>query len=162
MKLLKILALTAAVTSTSAMAATYQTVISINDLSDTLAWSQAAQMQFATLVLDANAVNGSTCRTYDGRIIANDLCLGDRSEVTDAVYSITGLANASVRVILDNATTTQEGLQFRPILLTGETVNLNFSGEASYNVGGHLTLVDRSQLVSDSLTFTYDLEFSAQ
>ena len=161
MKLLKIIALTAAVTSTVATANTYQTVVAIDDLAKTLAWSENTQMQFPRVILDASAVNGSTCHTNSIAGVDNQLCNGDRQGATNAIFDVTGSPNANVAVNLDETVKTQEGISFKAHN-TGYAIALNSAGQGTYTVIGVLTLDDRSAVVSDSLTFTYDLEFAAQ
>ena len=68
---------------------------------------------------------------------------------------------ATANVVLNTSSTTQQGIKFTPGI-SSSNVKLDASGLASYEVYGALQLIDKTLNVSNNLTFTYDLEFTAQ
>ena len=162
MKNFKLFALAAGLlASSSAMAATYSTVVNVADVADSLSWEETTQMKFPQIVLDALSIPGHNCHTSSGfgGGINLELC-PDRGGRTSAIFQISGLANATVLINLDNTPKVIEGLEFIPA--TGTQTTLNSAGQQTVAVSGLLTLQDRSAVVSSAITFNYDLEFTAQ
>ncbi|NQZ10567.1 MAG: hypothetical protein HRT35_25730 [Algicola sp.] len=161
MKAFKLLTVAAALVATSAGASTYNTTVSIDDLSTVLAWEETTRMQFPTLLLDSSTANGNTCYTYSAAASNNLLCPTSRSSTTNALFTITGTPNANVRITLDTAPQTVEGIKFTPVA-SASTVKLNSSGTSTNAIYGYLTLIDRTEVASTSINFTYNLEFVGQ
>lgn len=163
-KLISALALTSALTSTAIQADTYSTTVSVENLAAVLAWSETTPMQFATLVIDgASVITSHQCfaGVFDDAA-HNELCPGDRSSVSPGVFTVTGFPNASVNVAYSAPSQTHEGIQFIIRDIDGYSLTLDAAGQATYRVGGQLVLRDKSVNLSNDLTFTYDVEFSAQ
>ena len=161
MKTFKLLTVAAALVATSAGASTYNTTVSIDDLSPVLAWEETTGMQFPTLLLDGNTVNGDTCYTSTSSATLNELCPTDRTGSTSALFTISGTPNANVNIVLDTSPQTVEGIKFNPYG-TGTTIQLNASGTNTHVINGYLTMVDRAEVASASISFSYNLEFVGQ
>ncbi len=161
MKSLKILALAGALLTTSATATTYSTTINIVDLAGNLTWVETAGMQFPTLLLDGLTVTGHDCRTDQTHPTWNELCPGNRDNVSNSEFSVSGLPGAEVGIQLDITPQIKEGIQFGAFH-TANSLILDATGDATHSVAGKLVLVDRSAIVNNSITFTFDLEFTAQ
>jgi hypothetical protein len=167
MKSFKILAIagalitSGALLSTTATANTYSTTIDITDLASNLAWSETTGMQFPVLLLDGLTLTGHDCTTNNGDPRYNELCPGSRTDVSNSIFNVTGLAGAEVGIQLDSTPQIIEGIQF----VAFDSVNslvLNASGTATHLVAGQLILKDRAAITSNSITFSYNLEFTAQ
>lgn len=146
--------------SSSAMADTYSTVVNVADVADSLAWEETTQMKFPQIVLDALSVPGHNCHSNSSNSAYNNQLCPDKTGRTAAVFAVSGLANATVLVNLDTTAKVIEGLEFVPASTNQTTLNSN--GQSTVGVSGLLTLQDRALVVSNTITFTYDLEFTAQ
>ncbi|MFT4929111.1 MAG: hypothetical protein ACI8WB_005241 [Phenylobacterium sp.] len=144
------------------IADTYTTTVNIDYQTSALHWSQTKPMQFATVVFNQQTANGQICQTHSNKKNHNTLCSGSRGGVKNSAYDISGTPDSSVLVNLNSSTMTLEGIEFTPVLLGDNTLNLDKKGRASYDVGGQLILVDGALTNSTSLTFSYDLEFTSQ
>ena len=143
-------------------ATTYTTTVNIDYQVRTLSWEQKTPMQFATVVFNDDTANGQICHTDSNKKQHNTLCPGARSTAKNADYEIKGIPNATVLVNLSTAASTVEGVEFQPLLIGENELKLDKKGQARYDIGGQLTLIDGSQTTSQSLTFSYELEFTAQ
>ncbi|WP_028865529.1 hypothetical protein [Psychromonas aquimarina] len=166
MKTIKVLALTAALVSTGVVAETYTTTVGVTNLATALNWEQTTPLQFPSLLLDGATPANAKCYVgyaspYDS-VGNNRLCPGDKSAATEAVFAITGTPNATITVQHTVTPQTIEGITFYSYINSGKSIVLDSAGVGAYKLGGQLQLVDQSLNTSDSLTFSYDLEFVAQ
>lgn len=151
-----------ALVTTVVAATTYTTTVNVDYQTRTLSWQQNSPMQFATVVFNDNTANGQICHTHSNKKQDNTLCPGNRKNAKNADYSIKGTPEATIVVNLDTSSSMIEGVEFQPVLLGESQLKLNKKGEASYDIGGQLKLIDGAQTSSTSLVFSYDLEFTAQ
>ncbi len=167
MKSFKILALAGALVSSSvlmspsATAIIYSTTVSVTDLTTSLSWSETQGMQFPGLILDGATNANDYCHTGNNNSSSNSLCPGDRDGVSNSTFSLTGTPRGTVLPNLDRTPQIVEGIEFIPSNVSS-TVTLDINGNGNHYVSGRLQLKDRSAVVSNSLTFTYDLELTAQ
>lgn len=160
-KLISVLALTSALTSTATKADTYSTTVNIDNVATSLTWAETAPMQFATVIIDGATTAGMKCVTHRDDANQNALCPGDRTNVTDAMFTLTGSPNGGITATIDGTVQTKEGISFQPFISTFSTF-LDASGNGTARIQGHLTMVDKTLNTSPSITFDYDLEFASQ
>lgn len=146
--------------SCKALTDTYHTLVQIDNTSKALSWLELSPLNFAPLVIDSSTLLNAKCKTASSEINDNQLCPGYRGEVTNATFTISGVPNAMVDVVIDTSPQTYNGISFTPILVEGSTVRLDANGNATYQLAGELTLVDLS--ASGSTSFSYDIEFTTQ